>query len=195
MTYFLTHYSPALLYSLLIACAVLMLLESMGLPTTLALDFKGDVKRETRWLAQYGQAVCTAIVALLVWRLDGLGPHRRAWEEIAWASVATGLIAMAIKRLLGRVRPGRENAGAFLGPTLKHANYRESFPSSHSAGAVTLTVVLAILYPRGAEIFWALALICAGLRYIMDAHWPSDVLGGIALGYGVAHVTVWWFGR
>jgi len=27
------------------------------------------------------------------------------------------------------------------------------------------------------------------LRYILDAHWPSDVLGGVALGYGVAHGT------
>lgn len=195
MNDFLIHYSPAAFYSLLVASGVMMVLERIGLPTTLALDFKGDVKRETRLLAQYGQAVCTAVVALLVWRLDDAGPHHRAWMKLAIASVVVGLVAMIVKRLLGRVRPGRENAGTFLGPSLKHANFRESFPSSHSAGAVALTVVLAILYPRGAEIFWALALICAGLRYIMDAHWPSDVLGGIALGYGAAHWTMWWFAR
>ena len=90
-----------------------------------------------------------------------------------------------------RVRPGRENAGKFLGPSLKHANYRESFPSSHSACAVALTVALAYLYPQGVITFWALALICAGLRYVLDAHWPSDVLAGVAVGYGLAHLTIW----
>ena len=30
---------------------------SRGLKTTLALSFKGDLKRESRWLAQYGQAI------------------------------------------------------------------------------------------------------------------------------------------
>jgi membrane-associated phospholipid phosphatase len=42
--------------------------------------------------------------------------------------------------------------------------------------------------------FWVLALLCAGLRYILDAHWPSDVLGGIALGYAVAGVAGQWAG-
>ena len=50
--------------------------------------------------------------------------------------------------------------------------------------------MLARLYTQATATFWALALICAVLRYIMDAHWPSDVLGGIALGYVVAHG--WW---
>jgi len=59
-----------LLFILLGACAVLMILERRGLKTTLALNFKGDIKRESRWLAQYGQALCTAIAAVLVWQLD-----------------------------------------------------------------------------------------------------------------------------
>ena len=51
--------------------------------------------------------------------------------------------------------------------------------------------MLTILYTQGAAIFWALALICAALLYVMDAHWPSDVLGGIALGCIVAYAPVW----
>ena len=35
----------------------------------------------------------------------------------------------------------------------------------------------------------ALPLICAVLRYLMDAHWPSDVVGGIAFGYVIASVS------
>ena len=180
-----------LLIILLAACAVLMLLERLGLPTTLELHFKGDVKRETRWLAQYGQSVCTPIAALLVYQLDPGDWAQRVHRAIVVlvAVSAASVLTMLFKRSLGRVRPGRENAGTFLGPTWKHANYRESFPSSHSACAVALSVMLAILYPGAASTFWGLAIACAVLRYILDAHWPSDVLGGVALGYGVASGT------
>jgi membrane-associated phospholipid phosphatase len=175
---------------LLGACAVLMMLERLGLPTTLQLQFKGDVKRETRWLAQYGQAVSAIVAAAIVWELDQSGQRQAKAGAILVASVGVAIVGMVIKRILGRVRPGREMAGRFLGPTWKHANARESFPSNHTASAVAMSAVLAGLYPPGAPTFWTLAIACAVLRYVLDAHWPSDVLGGVALGYAAAVVTL-----
>ena len=175
-----------LIVALVVACAVLMVLERRGLKTTLALNMKGDVKRETRWLAQSGQLVCTGVAALLVFQLDPRPQRGKIALVVMGAVAAASVVAMLIKRLVSRVRPGHENAGKFLGPSLKHANFRESFPSSHSASAVALSVTLATLYPNAAATFWGLALACAALRYILDAHWPSDVVGGIALGYAVA---------
>src|SRR3982750_799754 len=181
-------FSLPLLLGLLAACAARMVLERRGLPTTLSLTFKGDIKRESRWLAQYGQFVCTFVAALLVWQLDAT--HRGRVVPIGGAALGATLAATLIKRSVSRVRPGRENAGRFLGPSFKHANYKESFPSSHSACAVALSVLLSIMYPAAAPTFWGLAIACATLRYILDAHWPSDVLGGVALGYACAH-TAW----
>jgi len=169
---------------LVAACAVSFVLERLGVPTTLELQVKGDIKRESRWLAQYGQSVCTPVAALLVGTMD---PAARLKPfMLITAVLSTSIACMILKRTLGRVRPGRERAGQFLGPALRHANYRESFPSSHSACAVALSAVLATLYPSGAAVFWGLAIICALLRYLLDAHWPSDVLGGSALGYAIA---------
>ena len=37
--------------------------------------------------------------------------------------------------------------------------------------------------------FWALAVICALLRYVLDAHWPSDVVGGAVIGILMAYAT------
>jgi membrane-associated phospholipid phosphatase len=175
----------SLVIGLCVACVVLMIIERLGVPTTLELSFRGDIKRESQWLAQYGQAVCTAAAAALVWQLDPSDQHRR---QVMVATIVVGVScasvsAFVIKRLLGRARPKRENAGKFLGFTMKHDNARESFPSSHSACAVALTVCLTRFYPEAAITFWTLAFVTAGLRYIMDAHWPSDVIGGIALGY------------
>ncbi len=171
-----------------VACAAVMVAERAGVPTTLDLQFKGDLKRESRWFAQYGQFAATAIAAILVFQIDSRGLRRAVALIVAVGG--TSIVCAILKRLLGRVRPGRENAGRFLGPALGHANYRESFPSSHSACAVAMTVMLAGFYPPAAITFWVLAAITALLRYLMDAHWPSDVLGGIALGYAIAHGTL-----
>ncbi|MDB5289839.1 MAG: hypothetical protein JWL69_1080, partial [Phycisphaerales bacterium] len=99
-----------LLTCLVLGCGLMMLLEKRGLPTTLALTFKGDVKRETRWLAQYGQFVCSGFAALLVWQLEPSHERRKAAIVIVIAVSMAALIATLLKRLLSRVRPGRENA-------------------------------------------------------------------------------------
>lgn len=170
----------------------MMIAELRGAPVVLRLSFKGDIKRESLFLAQFGQAVATVIAALIVYSFE---PHEpRKVIAMLCAVFGVSVLCFIIKRTTGRVRPNRQNAGKFLGPSLTHANWRESFPSSHSACAVALACALIILYPQGAIIFWALAVITAALRYLMDAHWPSDVLFGIAAGYGVSIAIMAAFG-
>ena len=178
-----------LLLALSLACGGMMLVERSGVRTTLTLTFKGDVKRETRFLAQYGQAVCAVVAAILVLQLD-VPRGKRVVVPLLVATFGVAIASTIVKRLTGRVRPNRENAGRFLGFSWKHANYRESFPSSHSASAMAMSGVLAIAYPHAAGTFWTLAALCAGLRYVLDAHWLSDVLGGVALGYAAAFISV-----
>jgi undecaprenyl-diphosphatase len=177
-----------LVVGILVASAILLLLERRGVPLTLSLSFRGDIKRETAFLAQYGQSVATPIAAVLVWQLD----PKKHWAALAVVAAvcATSLASMIIKRMTGRVRPNRERAGQFLGPSFWHANYRESFPSSHSACAFALSVVLARFYPAAAATFWSLAVITAALRYVLDAHWLSDVVFGCLLGYVVGQYTL-----
>lgn len=178
-----------LLWAILGGCALLMILERLGLRTTLALNLKGDIKRETRWLAQYGQLVSGLVAAAIIWEMDR---RQQPWRSasVLIASFGAAIAGRILKQILGRVRPGREDAGKFLGPTWKHANFRESFPSNHTASAVAMSAVLAQLYPAAAPTFWSLAVACALLRYVLDAHFPSDVVGGIALGYVGAIVTL-----
>ena len=108
----------------------------------------------------------------------------------------TAFLTGVLKHLVGRVRPNRENAGRFLGPNLTHQNWRESFPSMHSTSAFAFTVLMARLYPAAAPVFWTLAVVCATLRYILNAHWPSDVVAGCAMGYGLGSwAWVYWGGQ
>lgn len=188
--------SPWLVSILGLLAGALILLERGGMPVTLQLRLRSDWKREASWFAQYGQMACAGVVAMLLLCIDPdlRSDGHRAPLILAETMAVTGLAALLIKRLLGRVRPGRPQAGRFLGPCFRHASYRESFPSSHSACAIAMTVVLIHLYPAGAPIFWPLAFITAALRYLTEAHWPSDVLAGLALGTAIAELT-WHFGR
>lgn len=171
----------------LAALAVVMLgLEALDIRTTLRLSFKGDVKRETAFLAQYGQSVATPLAGWFVY--VGTGDWRPAVAVVLTVMVAS-VASMILKRLLGRMRPERPNAGKFTGPSLRHDNARESFPSSHSACAWALSVPLSLIWPEAMVIFYTLAWITAGLRYVLDAHYPSDVLAGVLLGYTMGHLA------
>ncbi len=178
--------------SLFVMSAILMFAERKGAPLVLSMDLRGDLKRESRWLAQYGQGACSVVAAILIYLLDPRRFRHNAHPGVVLLAVVlvTSIICLLLKRLLGRVRPGRDDAGKFLGPTLRHQSWRESFPSSHSASAIAMSVVLAKLYPPAALLFWALALICASLRYLLDAHWPSDITFGIALGLAMGAIAI-----
>jgi membrane-associated phospholipid phosphatase len=181
--------SLALLTILLAATVILLFVEHRRLPSALNLPIKGDIKRESWWLQQYGQSICTPVAGLLIWELDPAEDATRKAVTLIAAVALTSLACGVLKRIFGRVRPGREPAGKFLGPSLqlRGHSHRHSFPSGHTASAIALTAILAAFYPHGWTTFWLLAIACAGLRYILDAHWPSDIVAGLAVGYVVAY--------
>lgn len=182
---------------LLVLCAVaglVLAFEVAGGETRLRVRLSGDLGRETRWIGQYGQLACVTIVGLLIWSLDV--PRRRTVLPLMVATIlATAGVAAAVKRLAGRVRPGFDNAGQFLGPRAASGAKHQSFPSGHTASAVALTLVLARTYPAAGRLFWSLAIGCAALRWVRQAHWLSDVLAGAALGYAVSHLVIALFER
>lgn len=96
---------------------------------------------------------------------------------------ASGLIANLLKRMIGRARPELfTSEGIFSFEPFAGQAVFESFPSGHATTAAALFVALALLFPR-----LRAGLVLAGLwvglaRVIVGAHYPSDVLAGLALG-------------
>ena len=152
-----------------------------------------DVKRETQYLGQYGQFCCLAIACAVILAMSRLH-HWRAAVALVAASLVTLATTHAAKRFFGRIRPGRERdghvRGAFLGPTWRRLSWRESFPSSHAAGAFAMSTVLWQFYPEGAWVWWSLAVVASGIRWLIDAHWLSDVLVGSAFGIACGLIVV-----
>ncbi len=97
----------------------------------------------------------------------------------------SGLTADVIKVVLCRARPKlllEQGIYGFdlFGWHLKHA--WQSFPSGHSATALSAALSLSLLYPRLRPAFIAAAVVIAASRVVLCQHYLSDVVAGSALG-------------
>jgi undecaprenyl-diphosphatase len=111
--------------------------------------------------------------------------RRNRWSFLFLVTVLAGVEAsmLIIKDIVGRVRPAFDPAAATLGP---------SFPSGHSATAAAFYAAAALIIGRALRrplrqlvIAGAIgiAVAVAASRVLLDLHWLSDVVGGLALGW------------
>ena len=93
----------------------------------------------------------------------------------------SGIACLTLKAAFGRARPWQgEGPHSFAGPRINDAY--SSMPSGHTATALALATVLANRYPKYKHLFYACASVIALSRVYVNAHWPSDVLAGAAVG-------------
>ena len=93
----------------------------------------------------------------------------------------SGIACLTLKAAFGRARPWQgEGPHSFAGPRINDAY--SSMPSGHTATAFALATVLANRYPKYKHLFYACASVIALSRVYVNAHWPSDVLAGAAVG-------------
>jgi membrane-associated phospholipid phosphatase len=162
--------------------------------------YAGDDRgRSVEWALQVATAPgSSAVRGLVLLPVLAWLALRGSWRTAAWVLVAGALVGpltTLLKEAIGRRRPPFAEGGA------RWETF--SFPSGHSSGIATLvTVVLVLAWPRltpSARRVWLVAgvvlTVLVGLtRMWLGVHYPSDVLGGWALGTGWVLVTALAFG-
>jgi membrane-associated phospholipid phosphatase len=137
------------------------------------------------------------VVALcIVLALSETIVERSAWVIPFVIAVVGGeeILSNSVKELADRVRPAFNPAAASLGP---------SFPSGHSATAAAFYACAALLIGRRrarptraalAGVAAGLAVAVAASRVLLDVHWLTDVIAGLALGWAWFSVCAIAFG-
>ncbi len=154
------------------------------------LDQKALVVLRTRGHGDAPERVAQGLGAFgefgIGWAAVGLGgaglgsAHRSRFLAASAAGPAAVGINFLVKATVGRERPVIEGH-----PPLGPAPSKLSFPSAHATTAVAGATALGRVAPRARLPLYTLAgLICLGRPYL-GMHYPSDVLAGVALGYGI----------
>ncbi len=96
---------------------------------------------------------------------------------------ASGILVDIIKVIAGRFRPVLYFNRGLFGFDFFHidSDYL-SFPSGHSATAMSIMVALGKLFPEFRYLFYATGVIIALSRAVITAHYLSDVITGALIG-------------
>lgn len=133
-----------------------------------------------------------ALVLLTVWtwwrvrRTDCREEAAGAVAAVVWAPLAAGialLVNIPIRGFVGRPSPAEQHRGI---EELVAVRGDFSFVSDHATLAMALAVGLFIAHRRAGLAGIALAVLLGFSRVYLGVHYPTDVIGGLALGTAVA---------
>uniref|UniRef100_UPI00358E6382 polyisoprenoid diphosphate/phosphate phosphohydrolase PLPP6-like n=1 Tax=Myxine glutinosa TaxID=7769 RepID=UPI00358E6382 len=130
--------------------------------------------------------------------LQGDAESRIVWGNVLLALLLDLIVVGTVKALVRRPRPSRNQPDMFA--TISVDCY--SFPSGHSTRVAMLASILFLLPGAVTEVFflyvssvtvWVWVFSVAISRVFLGRHHVSDVLCGLAIGYGQAYVmTILW---
>ncbi|MEW2048433.1 phosphatase PAP2 family protein [Streptomyces sp. NPDC051445] len=161
-------------------------------------DINGLAKDAPHWLdrivefvGEYG--LLLAMVLLIVWCWWGVRRRPGGAEEAAssvaalvWAPLAAAvavLVNVPIRGFVERPRPFRDHQGLEV---LVSGKTDYSFVSDHATLTMAMAVGLFVANRRFGLVGIGIALLEGFCRIYMGVHYPTDVVGGFALGTAVA---------
>jgi membrane-associated phospholipid phosphatase len=141
-------------------------------------------ERGLSWITHLGDTFLVVALAIVLAVVEYIHrPSRWIAPFLLVVILGQNALTNGIKELLDRVRPTLNPIAETLGP---------SFPSGHSATAAAFYAAAGLVIGRGrapltrallAGSAVAIAVAVACTRVLLDFHWLSDVIAGLALGW------------
>ena len=134
------------------------------------------------WLTYLGSHFAVIVFILLAWIVT---KQKRVLRHLLFLYAIQSGILYSLKFLIQRERPLfflvmtsklSTGSGEVLDP---------SFPSAHSVFAFMMATLLAKRFPRYGVIFFIVAAFIGWTRIYLGLHYPTDVIAGALLGYGI----------
>ncbi|MEU1672007.1 phosphatase PAP2 family protein [Streptomyces roseifaciens] len=153
----------------------------------LAKDAPGWLDRTMEFIGEYGIILGLAVLMFFAWRsLRRRQDAPAAVAALLWAPLAAGialLVNIPIRGFVKRPRPFLDHPGLEV---LVKGKTDYSFVSDHATLTMAIGVALFVANRKYGLIGIGLAVLEGFCRVYMGVHYPTDVIGGLALGTAVA---------
>ena len=150
----------------------------------LARDLPSGVDSGLSFLGEYGVPLLSILMLLATWRWARRRPDASgAVAGVLWAGLAAGtalVLNVPVRALVRRARPFVAHPGQLDLLTSHQAN--GSFASDHATFTMAIAVGILLVNRKYGFVAMALAGFEGFLRVFMGVHYPTDVVGGFALG-------------
>jgi len=141
------------------------------------------------FLTHLGSHYAVVLFILLSWALTR---QKRILGHLVLLYGVLFAVTYSLKFLIHRQRPlyflgmvsrATQASGEILDP---------SFPSAHTIFAFMMATLLSSWFPRYRVIFFITACFVGWTRIYLSFHYPTDVIAGAILGYGVTRLFLHW---
>lgn len=145
----------------------------------------GSVNKVFKIITELGRSGWILIPSFLIFIIFRRKKEKFAqWALYLFCAVAiSGIIVDIIKVIIGRFRPKIYFRDGLYGFDFFHIDYEYlSFPSGHSATALSAMIAFSIFWPKFRIHFLFAGVVIALSRVVINSHYLSDVLIGSLIG-------------
>jgi undecaprenyl-diphosphatase len=141
------------------------------------------------WVTHLGSHI--AVITFIILSSILIRKRKTLLYLLLFYGIQSGVV-YGLKLLINRKRPLvfletlsklSEGPGEILDP---------SFPSAHTLFAFMMATLLATWFPRYRIIFYIVAAFIGWTRIYLGLHFPTDVIAGGLLGYGITRLFLYW---